>query len=40
MTTEEKIEIMREAARRILESNDVEEQERIIIDALADIADV
>lgn len=39
-TTEEKIEIMRDAAQRILASNDCDEQERILIDTLAELADV
>jgi hypothetical protein len=37
MTKEEKLEIMREAARKILATDDVEEQERIIINALAEL---
>lgn len=40
MTKEEKLEIMREAALRILATDDMEEQERIIIDTLAELADV
>ena len=40
MTTEEKIEIMRDAAKRILASNDPDEQEQILIDTLAELADV